>query len=260
MKREDLRAIEGLTEEQINQIMRLHGQDETAHQATVQGLQAQLTTAQQGLAAFEGVDVNDLRNQITDLTNQIMRLHGQDETAHQATVQGLQAQLTTAQQGLAAFEGVDVNDLRNQITDLTNRLTTQAAEYTFSGVLRTAAREAGALDEEDVIALLPNRATLRDSKNQSEDVKAAFADLKARKPYLFQQEDPAGQDGDNHEQDQDQPGTPPIIIPKPRAQGGNAQPNLNEFLAMTGAERMALRTRNPALFQQLSAQIRAARH
>ena len=98
-----------------------------------------------------------------------------------------------------------------------------------------------------MIALLPNRATLRDSKNQSEDVKAAFADLKARKPYLFQQ-------------DQDQPGTPPIIIPKPRAQGGNAQPNLNEFLAMTGAERMALRTRNPALFQQLSAQIRAARH
>ena len=185
--------------------------------------------------------------------NQIMRLHGQDETAHQATVQGLQAQLTTAQKGLAAFEGVDVNDLRNQITDLTNQLTTQAAEYTFSGVLRTAAREAGALDEEDVIALLPNRATLRDSKNQ-------FADLKARKPYLFQQEDPAGQDGDNHEQDQDQPGTPPIIIPKPRAQGGNAQPNLNEFLAMTGAERMALRTRNPALFQQLSAQIRAARH
>lgn len=216
MKREDLRAIEGLTEEQINQIMRLHGQDETAHQATVQGLQAQLTTAQKGLAAFEGVDVNDLRNQITDLTNQ---------------------------------------------------LTTQAAEYTFSGVLRTAAREAGALDEEDVIALLPNRTTLRDSKNQSEDVKAAFADLKARKPYLFQQEEPAGQDGETHEQDgetheqdQDQPGTPPIIIPKPRAQSGNAQPNLNEFLAMTGAERMALRTRNPALFQQLSAQIRAARH
>lgn len=29
---------------------------------------------------------------------------------------------------------------------------------------------------------------------------------------------------------------------------------------MTGAERMALRTRNPALFQQLSASVRAARH
>lgn len=209
MKREDLRAIEGLTEEQINEIMRLHGQDAAAHQATVQGLQAQLTTAQQGLAAFEGVDVNDLRSQISDLTNQ---------------------------------------------------LTQQAAEFAFTGVLRAAAHEAGALDEEDAIMLLPNRATLRDSKNQAEDVKNAFAALKSHKPYLFQQEDPAGQDGDNHEQDQDQLGTPPIIIPKPRAQGGNAQPNLNEFLAMTGAERMALRTRNPALFQQLSAQIRAARH
>lgn len=58
MRREDLRAIEGLTEEQINEIMRLHGQDAATYQATVQGLQAQLATAQQGLAAFEGVDVN----------------------------------------------------------------------------------------------------------------------------------------------------------------------------------------------------------
>lgn len=40
MKREDLRAIEGLTDEQINAIMRLHGQDEAAHQAVLQGLQA----------------------------------------------------------------------------------------------------------------------------------------------------------------------------------------------------------------------------
>ena len=38
MKREDLRAIEGLTEEQINEIMRLHGQDAATYQATVQGL------------------------------------------------------------------------------------------------------------------------------------------------------------------------------------------------------------------------------
>ena len=143
MRREDLKAIEGLTEEQINAVMRLHGLDEAAHQATVQGLQAQLTTAQQGLAAFEGVDVNDLRSQITSLTNQL-----------------------------------------NQ----------QAAEFTFTGVLRAAAHEAGALDENDAIALLPDRATLRESKNQAEDVKAAFADLKSRKPYLFQQGAPVPQD------------------------------------------------------------------
>lgn len=210
MKREDLRAIEGLTEEQINEIMRLHGQDAATYQATVQGLQAQLATAQQGLAAFEGVDVNDLRSQITNLTNQ---------------------------------------------------LNTQAAEYAFNNVLRSAAREAGALDEADVIQLLPDRATLRESKNQAEDVKQAFADLKSRKPYLFQQGAPAPQDGAGPQPGAEpQEPTNPIIVPKPRSQGGSAQPTLQEFLQMTGAERMALRTRNPALFQQLSTLVRAARH
>lgn len=210
MKREDLKAIEGLTEEQINAVMRLHGLDAAAHQATVQGLQAQLATAQQGLAAFDGVDVNDLRSRITNLTNQLSQ---------------------------------------------------QAAEFAFNGVLRAAAHEAGALDENDAIALLPNRATLRESKNQAEDVKQAFADLKSRKPYLFQQGAPAPQDGAGPQPGAEpQEPTNPIIVPKPRSQGGNAQPTLQEFLAMTGAERMALRTRNPALFQQLSALVRAARH
>lgn len=90
---------------------------------------------------------------------------------------------------------MDVNDLRSQITNLTNQLSQQAAEFAFNGVLRAAAHEAGALDENDAIALLPNRATLRESKNQAEDVKQAFADLKSRKPYLFQQGAPAPQDG-----------------------------------------------------------------
>ena len=209
MKREDLRAIEGLTEEQINEIMRLHGQDAATYQATVQGLQAQLATAQQGLAAFDGVDVNDLRSQITNLTNQLSQ---------------------------------------------------QAAEFTFTGVLRAAAHEAGALDENDAIALLPNRATLRESKNQAEDVKQAVADLKSRKPYLFQQGAPAPADSGTGTQPGNEPQGNPIIVPKPRSQGGSAQPTLQEFLQMTGAERMALRTRNPALFQQLSTLVRAARH
>ena len=209
MKREDLRAIEGLTEEQINEIMRLHGQDAATYQANLQSLQAQLTTAQQGLAAFDGVDVNELHGQITNLTNQ---------------------------------------------------LAAQAAEYAFNDVLRSAAREAGALDEADAITLLPDRATLRDSKNQAEDVKQAFADLKAHKPYLFQSSPAPADDGTDPQPGQEEPQGSPIVIPKPRNQGGNAQPTLAEFLKMTGAERMALRTRNPALVQQLSAHIRAARH
>ena len=215
----------------------------------------------QPLARLAGSSKVDLPLQTYQLQiNEIMRLHGQDAAAHQATVQGLQAQLTTAQQGLAAFEGVDVNDLRSQISDLTNQLTQQAAEFAFTGVLRAAAHEAGALDEEDAIMLLPNRATLRDSKNQAEDVKNAFAALKSHKPYLFQQGSPAPQDSGTDPQPGNEPQGNPIIVPKPRSQGGSAQPSLQEFLQMSGAERMALRTRNPALFQQLSAQIRAARH
>ena len=202
MKRDDLRAIEGLTEEQINEIMRLHGQDAATYQATVQGLQAQLARER-----------------------------------HPAVLA-----------------------LGSQITNLTNQLNTQAAEYAFNNVLRSAAREAGALDEADVIQLLPDRATLRESKNQAEDVKQAFADLKSRKPYLFKQGSPAPQDGGSEPQPGNEPQGNPIIVPKPRSQGGSAQPTLQEFLQMTGAERMALRTRNPALFQQLSTLVRAARH
>lgn len=206
-------------------------------------------------------DLKTIEGLTEEQINAVMRLHGLDAAAHQATVQGLQAQLATAQQGLAAFDGVDVNDLRSQITNLTNQLSQQAAEFAFNGVLRAAAHEAGALDENDAIALLPNKATLRESKNQAEDVKQAFADLKSRKPYLFQQGAPAPQDGAGPEpQPGNEPQGNPIIIPKPRSQGGSAQPTLQEFLQMTGAERMALRTRNPALFQQLSALVRAARH
>ena len=205
-------------------------------------------------------DLRAIEGLTEDQINAIMRLHGQDEATHQATVQGLRAQLTTAQEGLAAFDGVDVEAMRSQINTLQNQMAAQAAEYAFNDVLRSAAREAGALDESDAITLLPNRATLRDSKNQAEDVKHAFEDLKTRKPYLFQQGTPDPQeDGADPQPDADPQQPAPIIVPKPRAQGGNAQPTLTEFVQMTGAERMALRTRNPALFQQLSAQIRAAR-
>ena len=106
-----------------------------------------------------------------------------------------------------------------------------------------------------MIALLPEKTVLQASKNQTEDVKAAFAALKTHKPYLFAVS-PAPEGG---QPQQGAAETNPIVIPKPRAQGGSAQPTLAEFLNMTGAERMALRTRNPALFQQLSAQLRAAR-
>ena len=204
MTREDLARIEGLTPEQINAIMQLHGLD-------VQAANAERATLQ------------------TQIDN-------------------LQTQLSTAQQGLKAFEGVDVNALQGQIAQLNGQLAAQAATFAFEGTLRRAAREAHAINEDDVIALLPNREALQQSTNQDADIKAAFEALRAAKPYLFQPDD------------QDPPADfrPPIITPKPRApQGGD--PSLDEFLLLSGIQRMELKAKNPALFNQLMQELAARR-
>ena len=196
MKREDLKAIEGLTEEQINAVMRLHGLDAAAHQATVQGLQAQLATAQQGLAPS------------TAWTSTICAVRSPtDQSAEPA---GCRVRL----QRCAARCGP--------------RGRCFGTRTMLSHCCRTELHCA--------------RARIRPRMSSS------IADLKSRKPYLFQQGAPAPQDGAGPQPGAEpQEPTNPIIVPKPRSQGGNAQPTLQEFLQMTGAERMALRTRNPAL-------------
>ena len=210
MKREELRAIEGLTEAQIDAIM---------------------------------------------------KLHNQDESAHKVAMQQIQSQLDTATQGLKAFEGVDVNRLKNQVTELTTRLEQQKADFAFEATVRKAAHDAQARNEDDVITLLPNKDSLKASQNQAADVAAAMAALKTSKPYLFGEAKPAdpAKDQPAAEGSAQQPGTPPIVVPKPRPQGGVETPTLSDFINMTGAERMALRTKNPALFQQLSNEVRQKR-
>ena len=52
MKRDDLRAIEGMTDAQVDAVMALAGRDSTAAHTREEALQQQLTAAQQGLAAF----------------------------------------------------------------------------------------------------------------------------------------------------------------------------------------------------------------
>ena len=79
MKREDVKSkIPGITDEQLDWLMGEHGRDVTAEktratnlQAQVDTLTGQLQTAQDGLKAFEGVDVADLQAQITKLQGDI---------------------------------------------------------------------------------------------------------------------------------------------------------------------------------------------
>lgn len=207
MRREDLRAIEGMTEAQVEAVMGLYAQDEQNHQSAVQQLQQQLDTAKNGLKAFEGVDVPGLQQQVKDLTEKMER---------------------------------------------------QSAAFAFDTDLRKAAREARARSEDDVIALLPDKDKLQASKNRSADLAAAMAGLQQAKPYLFETDNTQQQFQQGAQPGQ--PPVPPIVIGRPRPQGGGQEPTLAEFLKMSGAERIALRTRNPALFQQLSDEVRAKRN
>lgn len=75
MKREDVKnKIPGITEEQLNWIMQENGADinreksaATALQTQLDNANAQLKTAQDGLKAFDGVDVAGLQEQVTKL-------------------------------------------------------------------------------------------------------------------------------------------------------------------------------------------------
>ena len=61
MKRDELKAIEGLTDTQIDAIMKLHGTDATAWNQ-------RLKTAEETAAKFKDVDLDALNKQIQDLT------------------------------------------------------------------------------------------------------------------------------------------------------------------------------------------------
>jgi hypothetical protein len=214
MTRDEVRAITGMTDAQIDAVMALHGRDAAAWQTSKSALTAQVTSLTQ--------------------------------------------QLQTAQQGIAAFgqhKPEDITQLQTQITELTTRLNTQAADFAFKSAIKAAAREAGMIDE-DAIALLPGQDTLRASTNQAADIKAAMEAFKVSKPYLFAQDDPNAAGGQSGAQ------TPPagnkIITPRPNIPPQN-DPKMDDFLKMDSSARMELRQKNPQLFARLLASVTARR-
>lgn len=66
MKREELKEL-GLNDEQIDAVMRAHGQEIQAEQAKTAEEVKRATDAETKLKAFDGVDVADLNKQIADL-------------------------------------------------------------------------------------------------------------------------------------------------------------------------------------------------
>lgn len=97
---------------------------------------------------------------------------------------------------LKEFEGIDVNDLKGQITKLQGDLKAKDDEYAakeadrvFNDTLAEAIKSAGGRNSKAVMALL-DIDTLKASKNQSEDIKKALETAKESDAYLFGANEP----------------------------------------------------------------------
>ena len=141
MKREDVKnKIPGITDEQLNWIMQENGADINREKSAATALQTQLDNAN--------------------------------------------AQLKTAQDGLKAFEGVDVADLKGQITKLQGQLADQADSFAFDSALDGAIRDAHGRDVKAIRGMLDVDA-LKVSKDRTSDIQAALDALTKEKAWAF---------------------------------------------------------------------------
>ena len=142
MKTEDLKA-QGLTEEQINFVMSENGKDIKREKDKADNYKSQLDTATPTLKGFEGVNVEEMKSKISQLTS----------------------------------------DLENSQKKHAEEL----AQRDFNDLLNSYAKEYKARNIKAVMPFLDVE-TLRQSKNQKDDLKTAFETVKKENGYLFEDE------------------------------------------------------------------------
>lgn len=106
------------------------------------------------------------------------------------------ASLDTVNGKLKEFEGVDVSDLKGQIEALQGDLRKKDDEYAakeaeraFNDSLDKAITEAGGRNPKAIRGLL-DLETLKESKDQTEDIKKALESVKESDAYLFGSDEP----------------------------------------------------------------------
>ena len=140
----------------------------------------------------------DVKQKIPGITDEqlqwLMDENGADVTREkkragdlQATLDTVKGQLKTAQDGLAAFDGVDVKDLQSQIAKLKNDLQTQADGYAFDAALDTAIRDARGRSVRAIRGMLDVEA-LKASKDRTADIRAALDELAKNSAWAFEPE------------------------------------------------------------------------
>ena len=141
MKREEVKnKIPGITEEQLNWIMQENGADINREKSAATALQTQLDNAN--------------------------------------------AQLKTAQDGLKAFDGVDVAGLQEQVTKLKADMKAQAEGFAFDNALNAAIMSKKGRSVKAVRALL-DLDTLKGSADRSTDIAKALDDAAKASPWAF---------------------------------------------------------------------------
>lgn len=141
MKREDVKnKIPGITDEQLNWLMQENGADINREKSAATALQTQLDNAN--------------------------------------------AQLKTAQDGLKAFDGVDVAGLQEQVTKLKADMKAQAEGFAFDNALNAAIMSKKGRSVKAVRALL-DLDTLKGSADRSTDIAKALDDAAKANPWAF---------------------------------------------------------------------------
>lgn len=109
---------------------------------------------------------------------------------------GLETRLNTAETSLKKFSGIDPEELQGEITKLQGEMETQKTTYEtqiadmqFSSLLDAALSAAGARNVKSVKALLDVEA-LKQSKDQTADIKAAIEACQKENDYLFGAREP----------------------------------------------------------------------
>ena len=119
----------------------------------------------------------EVKNKIPGITDEqldwLMGENGRDVTAEKTKAASLQTQVNELTTQLKAFEGVDVNDLKGQITKLQGQLTDQAAGFAFDAALDGAIRDAKGRDVKAIRSML-DLEKLKSSTNRDSDIKTAL--------------------------------------------------------------------------------------
>lgn len=135
--------------------------------------------------------------------DKIMAENGKDIAAEKAKAtkaegerDNYKSQLDTAKESLGKFDGVDVEALKKQITDLQSDLKKKDDEYTakeaeraFNDTLSGAITAAGGKNAKAIMAML-DIDSLKASKDQSADIKTALEAIRKSESYMFGSDEP----------------------------------------------------------------------